>query len=51
MIKIGEDETCDTKQSGSKTKESGDEKPRSDDIETEKNIDKIEKLVSSDIEV
>lgn len=52
MIKIGEDEACDdTKQSGSKLKDSGDENPSSEDIETEKNIDKTEKLVSDDIEV
>ena len=51
MIKIGEDETCDTKQSDSKTKEIGDENPSSDDIETEKTIDETETLVLNDIEV
>ena len=51
MIKIGEDETCDTKQSESKSKECGDENPSSVDIETEKSIDEIKKLVLSDIEV
>ena len=51
MIKIGEGETCDTKQSGSKLKESGNENPSSDDIETEKSIDETEKRVSNDIGV
>ena len=51
MIKIGEDETCDRKQSGSESKEREDEKHSSVDIETEKGIGETEKTVSNDIEV
>ena len=51
MIKIGEVETCDTMQSGSKLKETGDKNSSSDDIETEKTIDETETLVLNDIEV
>ena len=51
MINIGEVETCDTMQSGSKLKETGDKNSSSDDIETEKTIYETETLVLNDIEV
>ena len=51
MIKIGEVETCDTMQSGSKLKETGDKNSSSDNIKTEKTIDETETIVLNDIEV